>query len=272
MVITDMPTPESADTPQRADMFAALGADLLLLSIRPRDGKLMTARRIAYGLMGSELIALAAAGRIDVVGHAIVVRNPAGTDDAELDAALSSLVGVRRPPRAEAWVGLPRRWIQRTYLDRLASAGILRVESGALWRGPRYRVTAPDRLAEARSRIDAIAHAAGQPVDVAQAALAGLASAIGLGHVLYPGQRGQPQRARLGLIAATRTTLAARAADAGSTGATGAAAAPMAATWVATSAAVHAATSAAVNGAQSAGGYGPSPLGAGGHDGSHRRD
>jgi hypothetical protein len=263
---------EPADTPVPAGAFAALGEDLVLLSLRPRDGKLMTARRIAHGLMGSELIRLAATGRIDIVGGQIVVRDPAATGDAELDAALSSLVGMLRPPRPEAWVGLPRRRIRKAYLERLTSAGVLRAEPSTRFGAPRYRVTAPERLAGARSRIDAIAHSPGQQVDVGQAALAGLASAIGLGSVLYPGQAGDPQRARLAQIAATQTTQVARttaesvddiAADGAVDGT--APAATHAATLAATSAAVHAATSAAVNGAQSAGGPGPSLLGAGGH-------
>ena len=43
--------------------LAALGEDLFLLSIRQRDGKLLTRGRIDSALMASELIRLAAAGR-----------------------------------------------------------------------------------------------------------------------------------------------------------------------------------------------------------------
>jgi hypothetical protein len=299
MVSTDMPSDEPQEVPaceavpasepaevsgaEPGDAFATLGADLLLLSIRPRDGKLMTARRIAHGLMGSELIRLAAIGRIDIAGNRIVVRDPAATGDAELDAALSSLVGLLRPPRPEAWVGLPRRRILNAYVGRLTAAGVLRVEPGRRFGGPRYRITAPERLADARSRIDAVANFPGRQVDVGQAALAGLASAIGLGSVLYPGQAGRPRRAHLARISSTQARQGAGSTSSGSAsagsaragsvdaGATGpgspgsGATAIHAAISAATSAAVHAATSAAVNGAQSAGGRGPSPLGAGGH-------
>jgi hypothetical protein len=274
-----MSEPSLAAMPE-PDAFATLGEDLLLLSIRARDGKLMTARRIAHGLMGSELIRLAATGRIGIAGEQIALREAAATGDTELDAALSSLTGVRRTLRPEAWVGLPRHGIRDAYLARLTADGVLRAEPSSIFGTPRYRITAPERLAAARSRIDAIARSPGEPLDVGQVALAGLASAIGLGSVLYPGRAGQPRRERLIQIAAAQTTRAARTASIGSPrgsspGAAGpaqdvaadaaASAATRAAVSSATSAAVYAATSAAVNGAQSAGGRGPAPLGAGGY-------
>jgi hypothetical protein len=218
-----------------ADALATLGEDLLLLSIRPRDGKVMTARRVDHGLMGSELVRLAAAGRIDIVDDRIVVRDPAATGDAELDAALLSLAGGR-PPRPEIWVGLPRRGIRDAYASRLISAGVLQAQPrGGMPGTRRYRIAAPERAAGARSRLDAIAQSTGPQVAVGHAAFGGLASAIGLGKVLYPGRPGRPRRARLVEIARRGGTAPATA---------GALAA-------ATSAAVHAATSATVNGAHS---------------------
>jgi hypothetical protein len=222
-----------------ADPFARLGEDLILLSVRPRDGKIMTARRIDYGLMGAELIRLAAAGRIEVAAGRIVVADPAATGDAELDAALLSLAGGR-PPRTDVWVGLPRRGIREAYAGRLMSAGALEAQPGGRLLSPRrYRVAAPERAAGARSRLDAIAQSTGPQATVGQAALGGLASAIGLGTVLYPGRAGRAQRARLGQIARWEGT--ADSAGALSAGALSAA----------TAAAVRAVTSAAVNGARS---------------------
>ena len=57
------------------------------------------------------------------------------------------------------------------------------------------------RVAAARSRLDAIAQSSGPPADSAQAALGGLACAIGLGGVLYPGRPGRDRRARMAEIA-----------------------------------------------------------------------
>ena len=195
--------------------LAALGEDLFLLSIRPRDGKLMTRGRIDSALMASELIRLAAAGRAWIAEGRIVARDRTATGDAELDAALLSLAGAAVPPRPETWVGLPRRGIRAAYAARLTSAGALRLESSRVLGTPRYRVTDPSRAAAARSRLDAVTQSAGPPppappgrqgrsgppgrrADPAQAALAGLASAIGLGDVLYPGREGRASRAQDG--------------------------------------------------------------------------
>jgi Golgi phosphoprotein 3 (GPP34) len=210
--------------------LAALGEDLFLLSIRRRDGKLLTRGRIDSALMASELIRLAAAGRAWIAEGRIAARDPAATGDPELDAALVSLAGLTFPPRPETWLGLPRRGIRAAYAARLTSAGALRLESGRVLGTPRYhigtpryRVTDASRAAEARSRLDAVTQSAGPPAtgpqycrppttgpqstgpqsdpDPAQAALAGLASAIGLGDVLYPGRAGRAQRARMAQIA-----------------------------------------------------------------------
>ena len=196
--------------------LAALGEDLFLLSIRPRDGKLMTRGRIDSGLMASELIRLAAAGRAWIDEGRIVAPDRTATGDAELDAALLSLAGSAVPPRPETWVGLPRRGIRAAYAARLTSAGALRLESSRVLGTPRYQVIDASRAAAARSRLGAVVQsagtpaagtptagspAAGAPADLAPVALAGLARAIGLGDVLYPGREGRASRARMAQIA-----------------------------------------------------------------------
>ena len=117
-----------------------LGDDLVLLSLNPGSGRVSTVRKIGYGLMGSELVRLAAGGRVDIEAGRIVVRNALPTGDAELDAALASMVNARRPPRAERWVGRPRHGICNAYLERLAAGGSIRKESAVL---TRWRITRP---------------------------------------------------------------------------------------------------------------------------------
>jgi hypothetical protein len=215
--VKDLSVPGSA--------LAALGEDLFLLSIRRRDGKLLTRGRIDSALMASELSRLAAAGRAWIAEGRIVARDQTATGDPELDAALRSLTGAASPPRPETWVGLPRRGVRAAYAARLTSAGALRLESSRVLGTPRFHVGTPryriadtSRAAAARSRLDAVTQSAG-PLSVgpthsgppsaglqpgphpAQAALVGLASAIGLGDVLYPGREGQAQRARMAQIA-----------------------------------------------------------------------
>lgn len=222
-----------------------LGEDLVLLSVKPDTGKIATAQRIGYGLMGSELVRLAAAGRIDIAANRVVVQSSEPTGDAELDAALESLARPGRSPKPKNWVGRPRRGICAAYLARLTAAGVVRAEQGTNLEFipvTRWRVADPGRLAGARARLDAIAQSAGQ-VDSAQAAFGGLAHAVGLGPMLYPGWSNSPVRKRLEQIAKGQWSAAAVAA-AGSATAAGTDAAMAAAAQAASQAAVQAAVSA----------------------------
>ena len=188
----------------------SLGDDLVLLSINPDSGRIRTARKIDYGLMGSELVRLAASGRVDIEAGRIVVRNPLPTGDAELDVALASIAEARRPPKADRWVGHPRHGICRAYLERLNAAGVVRKESALL---TRWRIARPQLVADARARLDAIAVSTA-PLDLAQSAYGGLAHAIGLDAELYRGWGNRGIRRRFEQIAKGRWT-APRASDPG---------------------------------------------------------
>jgi hypothetical protein len=254
-----------------------LGEDLVLLAIRPGNGTVAARERIPYGLRGSELVRLAASGRVGIANDRIVVLDAGPTGDERLDTALASLAGARRPPRPKAWVGHPGARICDAYLARLAAAGAIRGERGkVLGFIPvvRWRITDAARVADARARLDAIVHATG-PVDTARAAFAGLAGASGLGPVLYPGAGRRPLRKRLDQIAQGELTRgaaqAARAAQSATDSALDSAldAATDAATQAATHAATHAAVSAAVHAAHhaasDAGAHGGGHGGGGGH-------
>jgi hypothetical protein len=255
-----------------------LGEDLVLLSIRPDNGTIATKSRLGYGLRGSELVRLAASGRVGITSDRIVMLDSQPTGDEQLDAALAGLAGARRPPRPKAWVGHPGSHIVDTYLARLAAAGAIREDRRTLLGfipALRWRIADTARAADARARLDAIARATG-PVDTAQAAFAGLASASGLGPVLYPGWANRQVRQRLERIAkgeltqgagAAQTAQATRATDAAARVAAQSAATD-AATAAATQAATHAAVSAAVHAAHQAasdGGHGGHGGGGGGH-------
>src|SRR5215472_14402912 len=132
----------------------SLGEDLALLSIRPGKARIGNTDKLDFGLMGSELVRLAALGRVNVADERIVV----------LDAALRSLTEARRPPKATAWVGKPRRGIRDAYLARLAQAGVIQIEP-AKFLGipikPLLHLTDSGRAAKARARLDAIALSSG---------------------------------------------------------------------------------------------------------------
>ena len=236
----------------------ALGEDILLLSVKP-DGTIVSADKLRYALAGSELVRLAAMGRVDVAEGRIVVLDAAATGDAELDSALAGLAAARRSPKAKQWVGAPRKRIVEAYQARLAAAGVVRGERRkalGIFTVTRWLVLDVPRAAEARARLDAVARSAAPvgSVDSAEAALGGLAHAVGLDAALYPGKGGRQERARLKAIAKRDPVagLVQSAVDA----------AVRSATDAAVHAAIHASVDAAHHAASSHGGH---DGGGGGH-------
>src|SRR6185437_209145 len=122
-------------------------------------------------LMGSELVRLAADGRITIAGGRVEVTDASPCSDPMLDAALASLAGARREVRAKWWVSHPRHHIGHAYLERLAAADVLqagrRTRLG-IFSVTRWRVVDAARQAAAKTRLDAVALSAG-PVTTAQA-------------------------------------------------------------------------------------------------------
>ncbi len=246
------------DTPEAR--VSTLGADLALLSVHAGHA---TAEVMAVGLMGSELVQLAALGRINIVKGKIHVVDPSPTGHAGADAALRSLRRFRRRPTAAAWCSRPRTGIYNAYLAQLATVGAIRLERRKLLGlipVSRWQVSDTAREAQVRARLDAIAGGTGQ-VDLADAAYGGLAHAMGLPTRLYPGIARSHLRSRLWEIAnGAWTTGPADTGDGGGGdgGASDAArhaahhsahAASHAAAHAAVSAAVHSATHAAVSAA-----------------------
>jgi len=181
----------------------SLGDDLVLLSIQPGGRRMRNEERLGFGLMGSELVRLAARGRVSVNDGRIIVLDAAPTGDTQLDAALASLAGARRAPKAQTWVRNKRRGINEAYQTRLARVRAIRIEERqflGMTIKPRLHVTDGRRVADARARLDAIALSSG-PVDITQAAYGGLAHAAGLPELLYPGRDGRQARKRLAEVA-----------------------------------------------------------------------
>jgi hypothetical protein len=252
-----------------------LSEDLLLLAVSS-DGTLVLPTKLRFGLAGSELVRLAAAGRVDIERRRILIRDSAPTGDPLLDEALASMAGGWREPTAKAWVARDRRGLVERYLTRAEATGIIRAHRRkALGFIPvtRWAVLDGARAAQARARLEDAAAVTGTP-GPAQAALAGLASAIDVTKYVFPGRAGTAARKRLRAMAKHEPTAAgattavigaAGAQHAATDAATGAAidAAVRAATDAAVSAAVDAATQAAISAATDAAHH------AGGHGGGH---
>jgi Golgi phosphoprotein 3 (GPP34) len=232
-----------------------LGDDLLLIAVSS-DGTLTLPVKLRFGLAGSELVRLAAARRVDIVRGRIVICDSASTGDPLLDEALESMSSGWREPTAKAWVKRSRPGLVERYLTRAEAAGIISAHRRkALGFIPviRWMVIDPGRAAQARARLEAVAASSG-PLGPAQAALAGLASAIDVTHYVFPGRAGAPARKRLREAARREPTAADASAAVSAAGAQHATidAANVAATDAATTAAMDAAVRAATDAAVSA--------------------
>jgi|ERR1700683_1636354 hypothetical protein len=175
----------------------SLGEDLLLVAIDPRNGVLRCRSHMHFGLMGAELVMLAAEGRVKVDDDGklrAVEPSAQPTGDPELDAALGKLAAAGRPPKVRGYVSRPRRNLTNAYLDRLIAAGTVQRHGGAF--RPRWPVIDQARAAAVRSQLDAIVLGEG-PVSEQQAAYAGLADAIGLPGLIYRGKENREARKRL---------------------------------------------------------------------------
>jgi len=224
-----------------------LSDDLLLLAVRA-DGRLPIPEKLRFGLAGSELVRLAAARRVDILRGRIEVINTAPTGDPLLDQALASMGESGRGPTAKAWVARHRPGLVKRYLARAEAAGIIRAERRkALGFIPVTRWTVVDtaRAAQARARLEAVAASTGT-VDSAGAALAGLATAVGVTGRVFPSMAGAAARKRLRQAAKGNAASEATARAAGDDTARAVSDATRAATAAATDAAVSAATDAAV--------------------------
>ncbi|MGH3415768.1 MAG: GOLPH3/VPS74 family protein [Actinocrinis sp.] len=263
-----------------------LAADLLLLAIDPQRRRVLATEKIDYALMGAELVDLAISGRVVMAGDRVEVVDARPTGDDRLDAALMSLAGSKRPPRAKAWVQSVRKGMRADYLGALADAHAIQRQQRPLLRvlyRTEYLVLDTGRQTEIRARIDAIAYGAGRVDSPADRALAGLVHACGLANAIYPGGANRSARKRLQAVARAEKIVGSRAgrsagdmtidgaADASSAAgaaSTAAAHAVGAAVSAATDAAIHAALHAAVDATHHAGSSGhDGGAGAGGHHG-----
>jgi len=175
-----------------------LAADLMLLAARP-DGRLDVPPKLRFGLSGSELVRLAAARRVDVADGRIVILDTAPTGDPLLDEALALMTGSDRPPTAKAYVARARRRLVERYLARLKDDGIVQADRRKMLgfiTVNHWVVVDTARVARARATLQAVADSTGT-VEPAQAALAGLAFAIGVARYVFPGVAGVPARKRL---------------------------------------------------------------------------
>src|SRR5262249_61014206 len=86
------PVPGYGDrvTPDPDAQLSTLGDDLVLLSVSQGGGRIGTPNVTGVGLMGAELVRLAASGRVDVTAGRVTVQGPPPTRGAQDDGAVGS--------------------------------------------------------------------------------------------------------------------------------------------------------------------------------------
>ncbi|MEE6259976.1 GOLPH3/VPS74 family protein [Plantactinospora sonchi] len=160
-------------------------AEVIALLAHDVDGVARgTGTHLDYGLSGAQLMDLALAGRIDVVGNRVAVINPAATGHPLTDAALRQIRQDGRAREPRDWVVRLTRGVRAMVLDRLVETGMLRRDTDRLLKiFPRTRYPAPGGLespveTQARRRMrDAVTGS--EPVDPSTAVLCALVGAMG---------------------------------------------------------------------------------------------
>lgn len=178
------------------------GEDLLLLAVNPRNGRIWTVERIGPALRALELHELIVAGRVVLSGTGITIADQAPVGEPHLDAALATLGAGDQGLALDVWLRgqlpEPRPGIIKRYLDSLADAGAVRIDTKGEGVALRTRIMVLDE--ERRTRALARVEGAGQDgaaADPADRALAAIVVACGLYGYVYGGLRNRGARRRL---------------------------------------------------------------------------
>lgn len=109
-----------------------LAEELFLLALNDDKGTVQNSASwvLPYGLAGAMLADLALHGKVAAAGQKrVAILDPAPTDDAVLDAALSEIAGAKRPRKAHSWIEeLSRKRSWRRVPESLMAKGVLQEE------------------------------------------------------------------------------------------------------------------------------------------------
>jgi hypothetical protein len=166
----------------------ALADDFMLLALSPDDGKwLIGPLQLQCGLAAALLLELTQAGRIDLDGDAVVVRNSSPVGLPQEDAALVR-IAAEDTHDLQWWVGSLRRGVVEEVLARLTEGRVVseeRVRRLGIVPEVRHSLVDPAGRQAVRERVAAVLE--GGTVDANGVALLGIAHATGLDKVLFPG-------------------------------------------------------------------------------------
>ena len=186
-----------------------MGAELVLLAIDDRRGAVRNGRRMGLVVAAAELVELALAGHVGLVGAHLTVRKMGGVEeDPELSSALAKLAAQQRPTTVEAWLAargdLGR--VRRCVLE-LERDGVVRADdSSKQVAGDDAMVVHVEDRDLSRGAVDRFRGVArGDRVSVADEAFAALADAAGLTRVYLGGLSNRRARARISTLTAHRS-------------------------------------------------------------------
>ena len=180
-----------------------LADDLYLMAHDERTGRLLlSARAAGLGLAGGVLAELVLAGCARVTGGQVVVTGAAAPGDGLAAGVLGVLAGERPPRPVGDWLAFWARTAPADVAGRLERAKYLVPLPARPWRAARWLPADPDCAFAPIVRVEAALSAA-RPADAQNVALAGLATACGLGSrlglYLAPGARARIEAATAGL-------------------------------------------------------------------------
>jgi Golgi phosphoprotein 3 (GPP34) len=183
-----------------------IAADLMLLAIDDRHGKVRNVVVLGGALAAADLVELVLAERVVLDGLRLVMRNPEPTGDVRLDTVLRGLVDESVPTTAGRWVAdrAKRQQVDRC-ARQLAGEGSLRgYESSTSLKPLRVHIADRDRASKAVKRLVDVAQGKQRPL--ADKAFAALADAVGLAPVHLSGRGNREARERMAAFSEPRST------------------------------------------------------------------
>jgi hypothetical protein len=172
--------------------------EFTVLAHDPLGRRVIDNTRIDHGLGGALLLELVLAERVGVVDRRVVTRGVGPTGDALVDEAFDRIATDRRQRKPVDWVKRFAKGTQRRVIERLAAAGVLRIERTTVL-GIFSRTRYPSMFGmepAAREQLRMAILGAG-PVQPRTAALCALVAATELDKKIFPDLERKLVRRRL---------------------------------------------------------------------------
>lgn len=181
----DFPT----NSPNAGPVETTLGEQLLLLSLDDESGAEKESANVAFAIAAASLVELALAGRVEVDGDQVTVRDTTPLADPTLDAALADIAGWKksRPRKTKEWIEHLKRGAVAGTTKNLVAKGLVREEKKmVLGLFPVARYPEADGSVEnvLRQRLDAVV-LRGAAADERTASLVALLHGAKLHGLLY---------------------------------------------------------------------------------------